>query len=149
MMQLSALGMFFKAISWSIAYIFLAKGANKVFFWNELINNAYTLGLTLVGYYLAGLTGIGLAFIVSYLLYTVQGFWVSQIYFEFTIEKSLIKIFTIQLSLALAGFLSMRILDQPFNYIAGSILFCASGLYTLKELDKRLGIKEMIRKFIK
>jgi hypothetical protein len=43
----------------------------------------------------------------------------------------------------------MRILDQPFNYIAGSILFCASGLYTLKELDKRLGIKEMIRKFIK
>jgi O-antigen/teichoic acid export membrane protein len=41
MIYWAALGMFFKAASWSIAFIFLAKGSSKLFFWNELIANIY------------------------------------------------------------------------------------------------------------
>ena len=39
MIQWAALGMYFKAASWSIGFILLAKGASKVFFWNELVSN--------------------------------------------------------------------------------------------------------------
>src|SRR5690606_9135632 len=41
MIQWAALGMYFKAVSWSIAFLFLAKENSKLFFWSELIANAY------------------------------------------------------------------------------------------------------------
>lgn len=149
MMQIAALGMFFKATSWSVAFIFLAKGANKIFFWNELANNIYTLILTLIGYSVAGLTGVGLAFLASYFMYTIQVLWISRIYFNFKYQKSLKNIFIIQFGLALAVFLTVRFLHQPFNYYAGTILFLLSGIYSLTELNKRLGINQLIKKFIK
>ena len=66
MIYWAALGMVFKAASWSVAFLFLAKGASKLFFWNELITNIYLLGLNLLGYYFMGLTGLGLSFLIAY-----------------------------------------------------------------------------------
>ena len=72
MLHWMALGMFFKATSWAIAFILLAKGASKLFFWNELIATIYGLGLNVLGYYLMGLEGLGISFLISYLLYFIQ-----------------------------------------------------------------------------
>src|SRR3569623_1165438 len=36
MIHWSILGIFFQALSWSLGYILLAKGASKIYFWNEL-----------------------------------------------------------------------------------------------------------------
>ena len=62
MILYAALGMYFKALSWTIAFIFLAKGASQLFFWSELIANINTLLLNLIGYYFWGLTGLGISF---------------------------------------------------------------------------------------
>ena len=66
MVLFAVTGMLFKAISWSIATLFLAKGTSKIFFWNEVLANVYLLALNLAGYYWYGLTGLGLSFLVSY-----------------------------------------------------------------------------------
>jgi O-antigen/teichoic acid export membrane protein len=147
MIQWAALGMFFKAASWSVAFIFLAKGTTKLFFWNELINNAYTLGFSLIGFHFWGLTGLGYAFIAAYLLYAIQMLWVSKIKFDFAFDHSLNTIFIVQFGLACAGFLAMKNLEQPYNYIAGSIAIAFSCLYSIKELDKRLGILGILKKY--
>jgi O-antigen/teichoic acid export membrane protein len=144
MINWAAIGMVFKAPSWAIAFILLAKGSKKVFFFNELIANLYILGLNIVGYYYMGLEGIGISFVIGYLIYLIQVFLVSKYMFDYSFEKSFIKIFIIQFSLAVAGFLSTRYLNFPYNYLLGLTLILVSSFYSLNELDKRLGIKSII-----
>src|SRR5690606_21991377 len=74
MIYWAALGMFFKAASWSIATMFLASGNNKLFFINEFITNLYLLIFNLVGYYFLGLVGLGISFLIAYVIYLIQVF---------------------------------------------------------------------------
>jgi O-antigen/teichoic acid export membrane protein len=145
----SALGMFFKAVSWSISYIILAKGKGKIFFWNELISNIYFLGLNILGYYFMGLRGIGISFMVTYFLYFLQVFWLSSVKFEFSFKTNFVKIFTIQFFLALGSFFAVKLLNNPYFYIIGIILFAVSSWYSIKEIDKRIKLKSLIVKYLK
>lgn len=147
MIHWAALGMFFKAASWSIAFIFLAKGTSKLFFWNELICIIYELALNLIGFHLWGLKGLGLSFAVGFLIYLIQVFIVSRIKFDFSFDYSFITIFVIQLSLAASGLIIVKILPQPYTYIIGSVIIIISGWYSIKELDVRLGLINQIKNY--
>lgn len=148
MIYWAALGMFFKATSWAIAFIFLAKGTSKLFFWNELSGNIYILVLNLLGYHYFGLTGLGISFMVGYLLYLIQVFIIAKLKFEFSFDRGFINIFIIQIALAISCFLAVKFLIQPYPYIVGTLLLLISGVYSLKELEKRIGIKEIINGFL-
>jgi len=65
MIHWAALGMYFKAASWSIGFIFLAKGASNTFFWSELAANSYLLLFNILGYKYFGLNGMGISFLLS------------------------------------------------------------------------------------
>jgi O-antigen/teichoic acid export membrane protein len=144
MIYWAALGMFFKASSWSVAYIFLAKGTSKLFFWNELIVNIYILIFNLIGYHFWGLSGLGISFGISYLLYLAQVYIVSNLKFDFNFDRTFVTIFITQFCLALAGFLAAKFIDQPYNYVLGIGLIGISGAYSISELDKRLGLKALL-----
>ena len=144
MILYAALGMFFKAVSWSMAFIFLAKGASKVFFWNELITNAYLLALNLLGYKIFGLLGMGISFLVAYILYAIQVFFVIRYKYQFSFTPALYKIFILHFSLALVCLLAVKLLPSPFSYTVGSLFIVASAYFAYKELDKRLDIKSLI-----
>jgi len=144
MIYWAALGMFFKAASWAIAFVFLAKGASKLFFWNELIVNIYILILNILGYHYWGLTGLGLSFLVGYFLYLVQVYIIAQLKYDFSYDRSFVRIFGFQFLLALCSFVAVKFLNQPYPYIIGVVLIVISGWYSLKELDKRMDIKAMI-----
>ena len=77
------IGIFFKAGSWTISFLFLSKGAGKLFFMNELVTHTYTLVLNILGYYHFGLMGLGLSFLVAYFLYFIQVYIVAKIKYEF------------------------------------------------------------------
>lgn len=147
MIYWAALGMYFKACSWSIAFIFLAKGTNKLYFWIELTANILELLLNLIGYHFWGLTGLGISFTIFYILYLGQVYLISKIKFAFTINHDLITIFIVQFGLAIISFLVTKFLKQPFNYISGIILVVLSGWYSFQELDKRLGIQSIIKNY--
>lgn len=149
MIHWAALGMLFKAASWAIAFILLAKGASKLFFWNELLANIYILGLNLLGYHLMGLTGLGISFMVGYLLYLIQVFVLSKIKYQFIFDSSFIRIFIIQFLLALSCFLVIKFTRTPYSYIIGMGIIIISTWYSYKELDYRIGIKSLILNAIK
>ena len=150
MIYWAALGMFFKAASWSIGFIFLAKGASKIFFWNELFANIYLLGLNLLGYYYLGLTGLGLSFLIAYMFYLIQVYLVAKKKFEFSFASAFIKIFSLQLGLALLGFLAVKFLSNPWSYIIGVVLIGVSVWYSIIALEKRLQLVSVIKsKYIK
>ena len=148
MIHWAALGMLFKAASWAIAFILLAKGASKLFFWNELIANIYLLGLNILGYYFMGLTGLGISFLVGYLLYLIQVFVLSKIKYQFSFDPAFIRIFIIQFLLAISCFLIVKYVRMPYSYIIGMGLIMISTWYSYKELDKRLGFRIILTNLI-
>jgi O-antigen/teichoic acid export membrane protein len=144
MIYWAALGMFFKAASWSIAFILLAKGAGRLFFLNELIGNLNLLILNIAGYHLFGLTGLGISFLCGFFLYLCQVFFISRKKYEFSFDKAFLRIFGIQFILAIASFIAVNLLERPWSYIPGVILITFSVIYSYKELDKRIAIKSVI-----
>lgn len=141
-----ALGMFFKASSWAVAFLILARGDSKVFFWNELIANMYILALNIGGYYCWGLTGLGISFLVAYLLYLIQVLVLTKSFYGFAFEGAFVKIFLIQLGLGIFCFLSTIYLNGWPAYLSGSIIFLSSALYALFEIDKRLGLQGLLKR---
>lgn len=144
MILYAALGMFFKAASWSMAFIFLAKGASKIFFWNELITNVYLLALNLLGYKYFGLLGLGISFMTAYFLYVIQLFFVSRYKYQFSFTPAFYKIFVLQFGLAAACLVVVKLFSSPLSYIVGSFFIVASVYLAYKELDKRLDLKSVI-----
>jgi len=147
MIYWAAMGMFFKSSSWSIGFIFLAKGSSRLFLWNEIITNLYLLGLNIIGYHYWGLTGLGVSFAVSYLLHLLQVFVVSRIKFSFSFDLAIFKIFFVQFSMAVISFFVVTNLSADYSYIVGMFLVVASSWYSFVELDKRLSLSEVISNF--
>ncbi|HET6559128.1 MAG TPA: O-antigen translocase [Prolixibacteraceae bacterium] len=140
MLYWASIGMFFKASSWAIGFIFLAKSDSKLYFVNEFTANLLKLVLNIGGYYLGGLTGLGISFVISYLIYLVQVYMVSNLKFQFEFNRSYFKIFSIQLALIVAGLLTTMLFEPPNKYFIGTVLIGISGFYSLFELKKKLGL---------
>lgn len=149
MIQWAALGIYFKAVSWSISYVLLAKGAAKLYFWNELSANLYMLLLNIVGYRVAGLEGLGISFLVGYVFYLIQVFVIAKIKYSFAFHISFYKVVGIQLLMGIMSFCAIRFLTQPWTYIIGTSFIIISSLYSFRELESRIGFKEIIQKQIK
>ena len=148
MIQWAAIGMFFKAASWSIAFIFLAKGTARIFFWNELITNIYLLAFNILGYKYGGLEGLGISFLISYAFYLIQVFVIAKIKYKFSFNRGFIKIFLFQLLLGVFGLIISKFINSYYSYLIGSILILVSGIYSIYELNKRLDFKSLINKKI-
>lgn len=141
----AALGVFFKAASWSIGYLILAKGDSKLFFWNEVLSNSYILGFNILGYYIYGLEGLGMSFLIGYFFYLIHVFFVSNLKYGFSFDVSFIRIFTIQFLIAVSCFVMVKLVNNPYSYFIGSGLIAISCWQSFKELDIRLGIKDFVK----
>jgi len=141
MVHWAALGMLFKAASWSISFILVAKSASNLFFWNELLANVYILIFNIIGYKWGGLEGLGISFMLAYLTYLIQVFFVAKLKYSFSFNKDFLRIFVLQLFLAVICFILVKWMTKPYSYLAASFLITISAWFSFKELDKRIGIK--------
>lgn len=144
MIHWAALGIFFKVASWSIGMLFMAKGTAKLFFWNEIISNSYMFPLNILGYYFWGLEGLGISFLISYIVHLIQLYSITFIKFGFTFKSTFYIIFLIQFLLGLSCFIITKFVPTPLSYLIGIPFILASCLYSYKELDKRMDIKGII-----
>jgi O-antigen/teichoic acid export membrane protein len=141
---LTVLGMQFKAISWSLGYVFLAKGNGKLFLIMEIISGLYILMLNLFFYYLFGLNGLGISFIISYLLGMFFSFFVLKWKYSFGFpHKFYVKLF-ITLSFILVSFLTVFILGTLYRYIAGSIVLVLATWFSIVKLNELMDLRSYI-----
>lgn len=68
---LAAPGLLLRVISWSMAYMILAKGDGRIFLITESLSAALSLLLNIAGYTLGGIAGIGISFTLWYALYAL------------------------------------------------------------------------------
>lgn len=143
------LGMFFKVPAWVLGFIFIAKGKSKLFFWSELVSNLYLLLLNVAGYYYWGLSGLGVSFLVSYVLYLIQVYTISRINYGYSFNKGFIKLFMIQFGLALICFATISFVTAPVIYLVGIPIILFSSWYSFKELDDRLHLKDLLKNYLR
>jgi O-antigen/teichoic acid export membrane protein len=149
MVHWAALGMYFKTASWAIGFILLAKGNSKLFFWSELMANTYMLALNIGGYYFYGLEGLGISFLISYILFFFQVYFIANYKYAFSFNLEFFKIFGIQFLLGLTCFMIMKSTIPPFSYIIGVPIIFIASWFSFKQLDNRLDLKGMLNKFRK
>lgn len=65
------IGMIFRAISWCMAFVILAKGTGKIFFITEITSTIIFLFLYIPAFNIFGLNGFGVAFLLWYLFYSI------------------------------------------------------------------------------
>ncbi|MGN6266939.1 MAG: oligosaccharide flippase family protein [Ginsengibacter sp.] len=142
----AALGILFKSTSWAVGYLFMAKGDSKLFFKNEMIASVYIFGLNIAGYRFFGLTGLGISFFSGYVIYLIQVYMITHKRYQFSFDKSFIKIFCIQLLLVSMCFSGMIFLRNPYTAIFGVFLILISGAYSVYELNERLDIIQFFKR---
>jgi O-antigen/teichoic acid export membrane protein len=148
MIQWAALGMYFKAVSWSIAFILVAKGESGLFFWNELLANVYTIVINVIGYKLGGLQGMGISFFVGYILYLLQVYLLTTSRFGFLFTRDFIKVFLLELLFSIGCFMLVRTFQGFWLYAFAAPLMILIFGYSIYQIDKRIGVKDLFERVV-
>lgn len=145
-----AFGMLFKAASYSIGAISFSKGDKKVFFLLEgIYMNASILLFSVIGYKINGLTGLSVAYLIMHFIYFVLINIVTRKLYKFSIESALAKILITSLLLMSGTFASLRLLSGLYSYIAAAAIALISVIYSYKEIDRLIGVKEIVNKILR
>ena len=144
MIKFSSIGVFFKASSWSIAYLFIVKNKLNQYFFNEILANFYMLFLNLIGYKYLGLTGLGISFCLGYFLYFIQMLISSKWFLGFVFEQNAVKIFLIQFCLVVLGTVVSFLDIGIYRTVIGSLIFIISLVISIKIINKHSSFKNSI-----
>lgn len=145
----ACLGMMLRLASWVISYLFVAKAESKLFMINELSANLYYLAFSLIGYKALGLTGLGIAFALEYIVYLIQCYLIARKKYSFSFSNSFIKCYGIQLLLIIACLIIVLTLSGWQKYIIGSLIIAISCYLGLKGLNEKMELLSFVRQRIK
>lgn len=147
MIQWASIGLLFKAASWVIAYVFLAKGAGKLYFLNELISAIYITILNLLGYKFLGLEGLGISFLIGYIMYFIQVLVLTKLKYNFSFDYAFKRILLISLFFSTIALLTIKFMPNAYSLVTGIVVLIITIYYSYYEIDKRLDIKLLINNF--
>ena len=132
-------GVVFKAISWSLGFILLAKGEGKLFLITELISDVTSIIINILLYLNLGLEGLGIAYTLNFIIYTSYMWIISQKRYGFTPEKTFYTVFLVSLLLIYPQ--AVLINFEVSKYLIPSLFAVIAIIYSLFALRKRLSRK--------
>lgn len=141
-MKWASIGIIFKTISWAISYQFIAKGDKKAFAINETVINIVSLAFKLFAYYFWGVTGLGVSFCATFLIYTLIVYVVSHRKYQYTLGVEVKKLVLIEFVSLFLVFLLLYIRQTWWAYLLSGVILIIGGYYSYCELDKRLNLKQ-------
>lgn len=82
-------GMIFRAVSWCMAYVILARGDGIVYIITESLSGMIFLCFNIIGYRWYGLAGLGASYVAWYFLYTVIVYYFYRRRYHMTLGRGL------------------------------------------------------------
>lgn len=141
----ACVGMMFRLSSWIISFLFVAKAESKLFIFNELAISSCSLILNIICYKLGGLQGLGFAFAFKYFIYFLQVYFIARHRYEFRFSKSFIMCYGTQLLLVLLCFTIVQVFEGGLKYILGSVIIVISSYLSLKGLNQRINLTDILK----
>lgn len=142
--NLTVLGMQFKAVSWALGYIYLAKGEGRLFLIIEIVSGSVTLLSNLLLYHFFALNGLGISFIITFMLGMAFSFIFLKWKYKIIFPKVLYERLILTVGLVTISFCTIFITSIGYRYIAGSIVFIVATLFSLYKLNELMDIKSYI-----
>ncbi len=141
----ACLGMMLRLAAWVISFLFVAKAESKLFVKVELSANIYYLVFSLLGYKNFGLTGLGIAFALEYVVYFFQCYLIARKRYDFRFTSDFVRCYGIQLLLIIACLAIVVIFSGWLKYILGCIVIAISFFLGIKGLNQRMNLLEFVK----
>lgn len=138
---LTVLGIPFKTVSWAMGYVYLAKGDGKLFLILEVIMGVVILTMNLLLYYFYGLNGLGVSFILTYMLGVIISFFVLKHRYEFRLPHRFLPQFFIQYGFLLLTFATCFFKNDVLRYTSGAFVFAIALALSYRRLNELLDFK--------
>lgn len=148
LLTFAILGTFFKAVSWSMGYILIAKGDSKLFIQTEIGFSFLLLLMSVLGYIYGGLTGVGISYLLYYIIYLVGIKIITKIKYDFQFNLDFYKIFVTCIVFCLGAFLFTFIENIYLKYGLMAILIISSSAFTIIKLNEKSDLNGLIKKML-
>ena len=147
MMRWAILGMFIRAVSWSLGFIPIAKGDSKVVVLSSLVSHIVAFGNNILAFKLLGLLGLGISFTLNNLIYLIGMRVLTGFKYSFKFQTGFYLIFIKGFILCLLAFwVSVSISSMLISYSLGIFILILASIYSFNELNKKLNLKESMLK---
>lgn len=141
---LATIGMLFRLVSVLPAFLFIVKGATKLYIINEFVIGVITLLLNIFGYKIGGLIGVGLSYTIGYLFYILQVYYFTNKLYGYSFTKSYLILILKYVTLILLAIVLTMIIRTPISWVVGALLNTVVLFFAYKDLNERMQIKELI-----
>lgn len=139
----AVISMLFRAGAWCMSYIMLARGRALLFFITEVSTGLFFLICNIFGYKYFGLPGLGMAYLLCYIVYFIMHYLIDKKLFQFSFSRDFVKLFLILNLVCFGSFILYKIIGHPWMYFYGSLITIIVGIYSFHELNKRIGFSEI------
>jgi O-antigen/teichoic acid export membrane protein len=143
------LGMLFRAVSWSMGYIIIAKGDSNIFIKTALGFSVLSLILNVFGYYFYGLEGLGFSFFVYYLIHFLVLKIITKKSYNFYFDADFYQIYLICIVMCMATFLLGYVQYSLLKYSLMSMMALFSFVFVLYHINKKMELKGIFNSVIK
>jgi len=141
-----SIGMIFKIASFSLGYISFAKNDKRTFMILEgIFSNLLQVSLNIIGYKIGGLNGLGISFILIYIIYFIIISVVSHVKYDFKFSKQYIQIFIPALIAIISSYLITGINSSLYMYFCGLLIIIVSCTFSIYQLDRLIGIISILK----
>tara|TARA_B100000780_G_C21120997_1_gene454082 strand:+ start:2307 stop:3788 length:1482 start_codon:yes stop_codon:yes gene_type:complete len=142
-------GMFLKVISFSMGYISFAKNDKKTFILLEgVFGNILTLSLSIIGYKFGGLNGLGISFILNYIIYFIVVSTVSVVKYDYKFSKKLIQVIIIGAITVISPIIVKEFDNLSVKYFILFLVSTFSLVFSIYNINKLSGIILTIKNLI-
>jgi antigen flippase len=128
------LGMLLRAFSWPMAFVMMAKNAQKLFFWTELFSNVLYIALVWFGVGRFGLNGVGMAFVALYAVYAGMAYLIVRHLSDFRWSRENLVIATTYGLLAVGMFVICKFIIPLVALGIGLAVTAITGIFSIKKL---------------
>lgn len=148
MMYWATFATYFQLFSWALSLTFIAKSDFKTLVFTEFTSNLYVIPSQIIAYKIAGLTGIGIAYLFNYILYSAQVYITCRKKYGVKVSMETFHVFLKQLPIIILCLLVTIYANNTLRYVCGAVLVFISFAIAYSELNKRIDIKSTIRNII-
>lgn len=142
------LGMLFRAVSWSMGFILIAKGDSKMFIKTAIGFNVLFLIMNILGYYFYGLEGLGFSFSLYYFLHFIGLKIITKNRYEFYFENEFYKIYSICIAICISAFFVQYISISALKFGLTALLVLISVIFSINQMNKKINLNEIFTSFV-
>lgn len=142
------LGMLFRAVSWAMGFILIAKGDSKMFVKTAIGFNILSLIMNVLGYYFYGLEGLGFSFCIYFLFHFIGLKIITKSRYNFYFDAAFYQIYLICFVICISTFL-LRYIEIPIlKYSLMTLMIVISLSFSFFQINKKMNVKEMFASII-